>query len=76
MSRQFVDMQRSRIESLLSAFPKLMGTNKGTLETKRQHTFIETDSVRYLFQPLEGVYYSNNQYRKLHSKNLGTSHLL
>ena len=56
MSRQFVDMQRSRIESLLSAFPKLMGTNKGTLETKRQHTFIETDSVRYLFQPLEGVY--------------------
>ena len=59
MSRQFVDMQRSRIESLLSAFPKLMGSNGTGVESKkasRQHTFIETEAVRYLFQPLEGVY--------------------
>ena len=60
MSRQFVDMQRSRIESLLSAFPKLMGTtgSAGSESKKiaRQHTFIETENVRYLFQPLEGVY--------------------
>ena len=59
-ARQFVEMQRSRIESLLSAFPKLMGTTGGVKESKqakaRQHTFIETENVRYLFQPLESVY--------------------
>ena len=41
MSRQFVDMQRSRIESLLSAFPKLMGTGGGNnLESKKIHVNI------------------------------------
>ena len=39
-SRQFVNMTRIRIEGLLAAFPKLMGTGN------QQHTFIETDSVR------------------------------
>ena len=60
MARQFVEMQRSRIESLLAAFPKLMGTTGGVKESRaaraRQHTFIETENVRYLFQPLESVY--------------------
>lgn len=49
MSRQFVDMTRIRIEGLLAAFPKLVGTGK-------QHTYVETDNVRYVYQPLEGVY--------------------
>jgi len=49
LSRQFVDISRVRIEGLLAAFPKLMGSEK-------QHTFIETDTVRYLYQPLESLY--------------------
>lgn len=50
VSRQFVEMNRLRIEGLLAAFPKLVGHAK-------QHTFVETDSVRYVYQPLENQLY-------------------
>lgn len=53
VSRQFVEMTKSRIEGLLAAFPKLMSTGKAA---QQQHTFVETESVRYVYQPLDKVY--------------------
>ncbi|KAJ6648607.1 Coatomer subunit delta [Pseudolycoriella hygida] len=49
ISRQFIEMTKARIEGLLAAFPKLMTSGK-------QHTFVETDSVRYVYQPMEKLY--------------------
>jgi hypothetical protein len=42
-------MPRSRIEGLLSAFPKLIGIG-GHSDGQQQHTFVETDAVRYVYQ--------------------------
>lgn len=49
ISRQFREMPRSRVEALLASFPKLISTGS-------QHTTIETDTVRYVYQPLEDLY--------------------
>ncbi|CAG8667937.1 3415_t:CDS:2, partial [Acaulospora colombiana] len=49
ISRQFREMPRSRIEGLLASFPKL--TSSG-----QQHTTIETEHVRYVYQPLDELY--------------------
>ncbi|CAN6479341.1 unnamed protein product [Victoria cruziana] len=49
VSRQFVEMSRIRIEGLLAAFPKLVGIGK-------QHTYVETENVRYVYQPMETLY--------------------
>eukprot|EP00210_Caulerpa_lentillifera_P003524 g3363.t1 len=49
VSRQFVEMSRVRVEGLLAALPKLVGTG-------RQHTFVETGNIRYVFQPVENLY--------------------
>jgi len=49
ISRQFRDMTRARIESLLGSFPKVIPTNT-------QHTSVETADVRYVYQPLEDLY--------------------
>ncbi|KAK9665047.1 hypothetical protein RND81_14G086800 [Saponaria officinalis] len=49
VSRQFVNMTRIRIEGYLAAFPKLIGSGK-------QHTYIETENVRYVYQPIESLY--------------------
>lgn len=50
VTRQFVEMTRIRIEGLLAAFPKLLGSDN------KQHTYVETESVRYLYQPMENLY--------------------
>ncbi|CAO1615938.1 unnamed protein product [Parajaminaea phylloscopi] len=49
ISRQFKEMSRSRVEGLLSSFPKLLPAGS-------QHTTIETEHVRYVYQPLEDLY--------------------
>lgn len=49
ISRQFREMARSRIEGLLASFPKL--ADSGT-----QHTTVEQDNVRYVYQPLDELY--------------------
>jgi|EP00945_MAST-04E_sp_MAST-4E-sp1_P008388 coatomer subunit delta len=51
LSRQFINMPRTRIEGLLAAFGKLIADS-----ADRQHTYIETDSVRYVFQSMETLY--------------------
>jgi hypothetical protein len=49
LSRQFREMPRSRIEALLASFPKQ--ADSGT-----QHTTVEQDNVRFVYQPLDELY--------------------
>ncbi|KAA8499776.1 Coatomer subunit delta [Porphyridium purpureum] len=49
VSRQYVNFSRVRIEGLLTAFPKL-------IDSEQQHTYVETDAVRYVYQPVESLY--------------------
>mmetsp|Transcript_117717 Transcript_117717/g.327836 ORF Transcript_117717/g.327836 Transcript_117717/m.327836 type:complete len:522 (+) Transcript_117717:102-1667(+) len=49
IARQFIEMTRLRVEGLMSAFSKLV-------DSGRDHTFIETESVRYVYQPMESLH--------------------
>jgi hypothetical protein len=47
LSRQFVEMTRANIESLLSSFHA---------KSDDQHTFVETETCRFVYQPLNKIY--------------------
>ena len=47
LSRQFREMPKTRVEALLAALPTLLSS------AGAQHTTVETDHVRYVYQPLE-----------------------
>ena len=49
LSRQFREMNKSRVEALLASFPKLADSGK-------QHTTVEQDNVRFVYQPLDELY--------------------
>jgi len=49
LSRQFMPLSKMRIEALLQAFTKLVIQDS-------QHTFVESDDVRYVYQPLDQLY--------------------
>ena len=49
ISRQFVNMNRTRVEGILAVFPKLLN------ETNMQHTFVEANNLRYVYQPIENL---------------------
>lgn len=49
LSRQFRPIPRARIDSLLASFPKLIPANS-------QHTTVETNDVRFVYQPFEELY--------------------
>jgi hypothetical protein len=57
LSRQYVEMSRLRVEGLLNAFPKLIASEGLAGSSSKQHTFVETDNVRYVYLPLDASLY-------------------
>ncbi len=49
ISRQFSKLSKLKMEEYMSNLPKL-------ISTEQQHSFIEVDSMRYLYQPVEEYY--------------------
>jgi hypothetical protein len=58
VARQYMEVSRLQIEGLLSAFSKLIDSSNreggsGSSPGRPDHTFVETDSVRFVYQPME-----------------------
>lgn len=50
LSRQFCDLTKNRVTELLAQFPSLLSENT------TQHTTVEDEHVRYVYQPLDDLY--------------------
>jgi hypothetical protein len=50
LSRQFRDLTKNRVTELLAQFPSLLSENT------TQHTTVEDEHVRYVYQPLDELY--------------------
>ncbi|CCH43599.1 Coatomer subunit delta-2 [Wickerhamomyces ciferrii] len=50
LSRQFRDLTKNRVTELLANFPSLLSDNN------TQHTTVEDEHVRYVYQPLDELY--------------------
>lgn len=50
LSRQFRELTKNRVTELLANFPSLLSDNT------TQHTTVEDDHVRYVYQPLDELY--------------------
>eukprot|EP00914_Ancora_sagittata_P024945 GHVO01049764.1.p1 GENE.GHVO01049764.1~~GHVO01049764.1.p1 ORF type:complete len:241 (+),score=36.20 GHVO01049764.1:32-754(+) len=51
VARQFVEMTKVKAESLISAFIKIVEATP-----QEDHTVLDTDTVRYIYQPLDLLY--------------------
>ena len=49
LARQFLEISRSNMEGFLNLFVK-------QVDSERQHTYIEHENVRFVYQPLENLY--------------------
>ncbi|TIA92668.1 hypothetical protein E3P81_01335 [Wallemia ichthyophaga] len=49
ISRQYMQLTRSRVEGLLNTFPKLIPLGS-------QHTTVEIENIRFVYQPLDELY--------------------
>lgn len=49
VARQYSEMTKSKVEALYTAFPRLIQKGK-------QHTVIETNEIRYIYQPINDFY--------------------
>lgn len=49
LARQFLDITKSQLEGLLCNFPRL-------IDRDMQHTFVDAESVRYVYQSIDELY--------------------
>eukprot|EP00727_Mastigamoeba_balamuthi_P007387 m51a1_g3269 Coatomer subunit delta (529) ;mRNA; f:212316-214661 len=56
VARQFVEMPQARVEGLVGQFAKLDAAAASEQGGEKQNTCVETDTVRYLYQPLEDLF--------------------
>jgi hypothetical protein len=51
LARQFIPITKMKLEEYMANFPKLIEQSQG-----KQCNFIETDSIRYVYQPMEKLF--------------------